>query len=384
MFDRDFIIVNGKIVLPHGILQRGSIQVEEGRIVKVTEEGIRLKRRSLDARGRYIMPGMIDLHSDAIEKEIEPRPNSRFPIDIALFELDKKFSACGITTAFHAISYAGDELGIRSNQIATETIKKLNQMRKKFGIRTKAHARFEITDKEAIPYLEEIIEAGCIDLFSIMDHTPGQGQFKEVAFFKNYYGTVYQKTDAELEKIIERKKEKAKAMRGHLQYILNLCLSKNLRLVSHDDDSQEKVAWLSQMGVSISEFPVNLEAARAASERGIHICLGSPNALRGESQSKNLSAREAISLGYGNILCSDYSPMSMLHAVFTLWRVGILSLHEAVNLVSLHPAQAVGLDHEVGSIAEGKEADLVWVEMEDEIPKVRKAFVSGREVYSSC
>jgi alpha-D-ribose 1-methylphosphonate 5-triphosphate diphosphatase len=158
----------------------------------------------------------------------------------------------------------------------------------------------------------------------------------------------------------------------------------NIPMASHDDDSEEKIRWLKEMNINISEFPVNVDAACAARQSGIHVCLGAPNVLRGNSHSKNLSARDAVSSGYGDILCSDYSSMTILHAVFTLHKHDILPLHEAVNMASINPAKAVGISDKTGSIEEGKEADLIMVDTGEEIPRIVKTFVAGREVFSTC
>jgi len=136
--------------------------------------------------------------------------------------------------------------------------------------------------------------------------------------------------------------------------------------------------------VAISEFPVNMEALRAAGDAGLYVCLGAPNVLRGASQGGNLSARKAIEAGYGDILCSDYAPMTLLHAVFTLERLGLAPLHEAVNMVSLRAARAVGIDAEKGSLEEGKTADFILVERPDSVPRILKTFVAGQEVFSTC
>ncbi|MCL4475317.1 MAG: alpha-D-ribose 1-methylphosphonate 5-triphosphate diphosphatase [Nitrospirae bacterium] len=384
MSGRDFVIENAALVLPSGIAERTSIKIEDGIISKIREGNINSGGMRINAQGRYILPGFIDLHSDAIEKEIEPRPNSHFPVNIALFELDKKLAACGVTTIFHAVSFAEGEIGVRSNKTATVIIRETNRLNAKMWVKTKVHARFEITDDGAIPYLEDLLKDGCINLLSFMDHTPGQGQFNEVTSFKNYFGTVYKKSDAELIKIIDRKLAAKESVKSHIDYVVALCKSMNIPMASHDDDSEEKIQWLTETGIRISEFPVNMEAVRSAKVSEIYVCLGSPNVLRGNSQAKNLSARDAISSGYADILCSDYSPMTILHAVFTLERLGILPLHEAVHMVSLNPAKAAGISEQTGSIEEGKDADLVVVNTGDEIPRIAKTFVSGREVFSVC
>ncbi len=383
MQDR-FVIINAHVVTPEGVRQNASLQVEDGRIVKIVDSALN-GSRVIDAMGNFLFPGFIDIHSDAIEKGIEPRPNTFFPVDIAVYELDKKIASCGITTMYHSLSFAELEVGLRNNNTAAGIIREINKLLNKLKVNTKIHARFEITDLGAVPFLEGLIEDGQINLFSFMDHSPGQGQFRDILAFKSYYGPVYAKSDAEMDHIIERKLE---AKKSHAPVIIadmiKICREHDIAIASHDDDSREKIHWLKEMNIGMTEFPVNIEAVRAAKELGVSICLGSPNVVRGQSQAKNLSAREAISWGFGDILCSDYSPMTLLHAVLTLERLGILPLHEALKMVSLNPARAVGIAEETGSLEEGKAADMVLVDHSDDFPRVLKTFVGGREVFATC
>lgn len=379
-----FLIQNAQIVTPDGVLEGASVLVENGRIVTIHERSLS-GARTIDARGSYLFPGFIDLHSDAIEKGIEPRPNTFFPVDIAVFELDKKIASCGITTMYHSLSFAELEVGLRSNSAASGIIKEINRFRHKLKVNTRIHARFEITDLGAVPFLEELIRDNQINLFSIMDHSPGQGQFRDILSFKNYFGPVYAKTDSEMDTIIERKlRAKEDDAPRSISHLIGLCRDHGIPVASHDDDSQEKVDWLKEMRIGMTEFPVTIDAVRAAHEHGISVCLGSPNVVRGRSHSTNLSARDAINSGFGDILCSDYSPMTILHAVSALERNGILPLHEAIKMVSLNPARAVGIADRTGSLEEGKDADMVLVDYSDHIPKVQKTFIGGREVFATC
>jgi alpha-D-ribose 1-methylphosphonate 5-triphosphate diphosphatase len=382
---RTMTIENVSLVTENGILPDASIYVEDGIIRDIHSEAVRCRGRKIDGHGKHLLSGFIDLHSDAIEKEIEPRPNAIFPVDYALFELDKKLASCGITTIYHSLSFAEMEVGLRSNSMVAGIIKRIHDHTDKLNVNTRIHARYEITDSAAIPFLEEIIRENKVNLLSIMDHTPGQGQFREIASYKGYYGRVYQKTDDELNQIIDRKLKapKEEAAEG-LSYIIRLCKEHGITLASHDDDSREKITWLSATGVKMCEFPVNMEAVRSARDHDISVCFGSPNIFRGNSQLKNLSAREAIAEGFGDIICSDYAPTTILHAVFTLNRLGILPLSEAVNMCTINPARAMGIAEKTGSISDGKEADLVLVDMEGDIPRVIKTFVKGKEVFSTC
>ena len=384
MMTKSFTVENASIVTPSGVLHGASLKVDDGFISTIREGAINSHGKRVDAKSGYLLPGFIDLHSDAIEKEIEPRPNSYFPVNVAIYELDKKLAAAGVTTIFHALSFAEGEIGIRSNDMAAKIITEIARLSPKCAVKTMVHARFEITNAGAVPYLEELLTAGKIHLLSLMDHTPGQGQFREIAAFKNYYGRVYKKSDDELNKIIGRKMTAKERSKSDIEHLIELCKSFRVPLASHDDDSEEKIRWLDEMQIMISEFPVTMDALRAAQAHDIRVCLGSPNVLRGNSQAKNLSARDAIVAGFGDILCSDYSPMTMLHAVFALQELGILPLHRAVNMANINPATAVGLSGQTGSLEENKVADITVVDMSHEVPKIVKTFVAGREVYSAC
>lgn len=377
----DFIIENARIVTPEGTLDGASASIRQGRLDKIRDGFIGNGGARIDADGGWLLPGLIDMHSDALEKDIEPRPNAFFPLDIVLYELDKKLAACGVTTIYHSISFAEDEIGVRSNRMAAGIISTIRDRTEGLHVRTRVHARFEITDGAAMPELESLLEDGKIQLLSLMDHSPGQGQFREVVSFRNYYQAVYRKTDEEIRAIIDRKQKARGNVKANIERIVQSCRRFGVPMASHDDDCRDKIEWLCEQGIGITEFPVNLDALHAAREKGLYICLGAPNVVRGNSQARNLSARDAVMEGCGDILCSDYAPMSMLHAVFMLDGLGILPLHRAVNMASLLPARALGIAGETGSLEEGKAADLVLVRNGGGIHRVRKTYIGGREIF---
>jgi len=320
-----------------------------------------------------------------VEKGIEPRPGTFFPTNVALYELDKTLASCGVTTMYHSLSFAENETGIRSNLMAASVLRSVNDMQDNFRIKTRVHTRFEITDQCAVPVLKQLIEEEHVDLFSFMDHSPGQGQFKTISSFKDYFGPVYKKTDAEMNALIATKLQaRESAAQHYVSELLALCHDKNVPIASHDDDTPEKISWLKERHITLSEFPINMETALAAKNQGVQTLLGSPNIFRGSSQSKNLSAREAIAQGCGDILCSDYAPLTLVHAVFMLRDLGLKTLSEAVRMTSLNPALAVGIENQTGSIEIGKDADLVLVGNGGDFPRIVRTFVKGREVFQSC
>jgi len=371
-----FIITNAKIVMPDRILN-GSVMIENGKIEKITSDKIE-GDNIIDAKGKFLLPGLIDIHGDDLEKEISPRPSVNFPIDFALINLDRKTAACGITTKLHAIAYFEDELKGRHPAKSKEILKTLNRLRDKLLVNNLIHARCEISSD--ISDILQVIDDPCVKLISIMDHTPGQGQFKNIEDYKAYHKRVYGLKEEEIERILNRKREHDKM--SNLRKVLDKAHKTGIPIASHDDDTDKKVEFFHSLGIEISEFPVTLEAAKKAKELGMIISMGAPNVVRGRSSTGNLSAIEAIKHNLVDVLCSDYSAEAMLYAPFILERKKLMTLNEAVNLVSLNPARAIGMDDEVGSIEPGKQADLIIVDKIDEIPVVTKTIVNGKVVYS--
>ena len=217
-----------------------------------------------------------------------------------------------------------------------------------------------------------------------MDHTPGQGQFTNIEHFRAYYAKARGILPEQMNAMIESRLEASSRIDwNRLERLTGICRKNEIRIASHDDDSIEKVQAVGRLGVTLSEFPVNLEAARAARSQGMLISLGSPNVLRGASLTGNLSGRDALSAGLGDILCSDYAPMSLLHAALQMHREQIMSLPEAVRLITLNAARATGIDHFTGSIEPGKAADLVLVDDSRNVAMIRKTFIQGREAFGA-
>lgn len=379
----DLVLNHCRAVLPDRVLEDASVRVEHGIVVDVTQG--RSLGEGIDAEGAWLLPGFVDMHSDAIEKAVEPRPGARFPVEVALRELDRSLAGWGITTIFHSLSFANMEMGLRSNDTAARLIDEISSVTPLLRVDTRIHARFEVTDLEAVPHLERLIREKKVDLLSFMDHSPGQGQYRDTAAYRSYYGKVYAMSDADLDLVLDRKAQaRAEGMQEAVAQQLALCRRKGVPMASHDDDTPERIEWRAREGMAISEFPINLETAKAARELGVRTCLGAPNLVRGGSQARNLSARTCLEAGYGDLLCSDYLPQSILHAVFLLAQWRVRSLPEAVAMASLAPARAVGLDYTKGSIEVDKHADLLLVVERHGHPDILRTWVRGREVYRSC
>ncbi len=377
------IIANARVVTPSGIIE-GGVVFRQGRIAEVFEgDAIRTAKNGWDevinAKSRYLLPGLVDIHGDDLETEISPRPFVRFPVSYALINLDRKVAACGITTKLHAICNYEDELKGRDPERSKEILETLGRLKDCLLVGHSIHARCEI--RNGLASVFDALDESSVKLISIMDHFPGQGQFRKYEHFKAYYAQAYGLDDEEIEDLVKRKS--ALDTRDDPAKLLDKARRKGIPIASHDDDTAEKVEAVKKVGASISEFPVTLEAACRAKELDMMVSMGAPNAIRGRSSTGNLSAIEAIEAGLVDILCSDYNPASMIYAPFIIAEKGIMNLPSAVRMVSLHPAKAIGIDKEVGSIEPGKMADLIIVEEIGGIPVVMKTIVGGNVVFSA-
>ncbi|WP_129626702.1 alpha-D-ribose 1-methylphosphonate 5-triphosphate diphosphatase [Candidatus Oscillochloris fontis] len=377
-----------QIVLPDGVIERGALQINDGRIAQIVEGDALLDRAGsvVDGSGLILMPGMIDMHGDMLESEVEPRPGVHFPIDMAVFELDKRLAANGITTAYAALSFwdgmSGRSANHRSGEHAHRMSSAVYNLRNQLLIDLRIHARYEVPTPSVAPALVDLLDRGMVHMVSLMDHTPGQGQYRDmeqyVSFIAKWRNASPAEVEAETHERIQNAKNDPHIWRTAAD-IVTQALSKHLPIASHDDDTVQKIDQMADFSVTISEFPVTLAAAQEARRRGMAVVMGAPNILRGGSHSGNLSAIEAVLAGVVDMLAADYAPAALLQAIFILVDKGILPLHAAVNLVSQNVATALGL-LDRGRIAAGLSADLILVEPGPR-PRVRGTIRRGVPIY---
>ena len=373
-------LINARIVLKDSIIEDGSVLIANGKITSINPDSV-VADEVIDLQGKTLMPGMIDLHCDALEKEVEPRPNVHFPLDFACAQADKRNAAAGITTVYHALSFAHDELGVRNNDFAADIARAVGDWRPHGLVDNRVHCRYEITDETGAPVLKKLIEEDAMHLISMMDHTPGQGQFKDMAAYRDYLTQNYKKTADEVNVIVDRKLEAASGAFMRMEELAYAAHSAGISIASHDDDSIERVETMNKIGADISEFPITLEAAQAAKKSGMSTIFGAPNILRGKSQSGSMKAIEAIHEGVADCLCADYSPASLIVAIFKIPELSELDLPAAVRLVTSNPAKAARLDDR-GEIAVGKRADLIAIDNPAGLPQVSQVWSNGITVYS--
>lgn len=374
-----FRIHNARLVMPDRILNPGCILVEDGRIRSINGHAPP-GTRSYDLNRQFLLPGLVDMHCDALERTVEPRPNVLFPLDFAFAQADRHAAAAGITTAYHSLAFAEEELGVRNAGMAAEMVRRVSALRHRSLVETKIHCRYELTDETSLKPVLSLIREGRVDLVSFMDHTPGQGQFKSLEAYVSYYSKRYNLPVDETSARAHRKAGEQERAMGRLRRLAGAARSAGIKVASHDDDSPARVSMMASIGAGISEFPITMESAAAARQQGLFTVLGAPNVLRGQSQSQSMRAVDGIAAGVVDGLCSDYFPGSLLAAIFRIVELKILTLPEAVRLLTLNPCQALGL-HDRGELKVGKRADLMAVAMVEHQPQVAAVWSAGKLAY---
>lgn len=381
-----YIITNGKIVTEEAIIS-GYAVVIEGEYIQVIipeKEASQYPSATLiDANGGYISPGFIDIHSDYIETIVSPRPTSMMDLNISLREAEKILISHGITTMFHSLSFYREDVfthkPMRYPKNAQRLVDAIEATHNELHlIRHRLHARFEIDNIDEVERLVANIENDKVHLLSFMDHTPGQGQYRDLEVYRETLKGYRDLTDDEVNGIIEERQNSKSITMEKIKQVADIAISKGIAVASHDDDDIKKLELVKSFGTTISEFPITLEVAKKAKELGLQTIAGAPNVLLGGSHSGNLSAAEAIKHNCVDILCSDYYPAALLHAIFTLSEKYGNDLHRMFMMVTLNPAKAVRMDDELGSIKPGKKADILIIErMDDGYPMLTTTMVNG-------
>jgi alpha-D-ribose 1-methylphosphonate 5-triphosphate diphosphatase len=379
------LLSNLRIVLPDTVIERGALQLEGATIAAVVEGDTRVAgSRIVDGAGLTAIPGVIDIHCDMLEREIEPRPGAFFPLDMAVHEIDKRLAAAGVTTAYTALSFWDNDKpeSVRGEAMVMRVVGEVNRLRPELLTDLRIHARFEVSTPQVTPLLLQLLAANQIQMVSLMDHTPGQGQYRDIEHYIHFISRWRQVGREQIEAELRERLERAGDLMERwaiARDVAALAAEQGLPIASHDDDTLEKIDLVAELGATIAEFPVTLEAAEEARRRGMHVAMGAPNALRGVSHSGNLSAAEAIAAGLVDTLAADYHPATLVQAAFALVERGVVDLPAAVALISAGPAASLGMTDR-GRIAPGLCADLVLVETGLR-PRIRATIRNGTPIY---
>jgi alpha-D-ribose 1-methylphosphonate 5-triphosphate diphosphatase len=374
----DFALYSTRVLTPEGI-RPATLRWRDGLITAVV--GSRMDDAA-DCGDALLAPGLIDLHGDAFERQIMPRPAVRFPLDVALIETDRQLVANGITTAFHGITCSW-EGGLRSYATGRAFCDALEALLPRLAVQHKVHWRFEAYSLEALAPTLAMLRDGDIDLLALNNHMPAirrkieqAGKLAEYAERAETDGAIFRER---VRKALAREHEVPDALRD----LAATAREFGIPLASHDDTTLEDRALSRSLGTTICEFPLNetaLEDARACASA---IVLGAPNVLRGGSHCGGMSAADLVARGRCDVLVSDYYYPALFHAPFRLAASGAASLEAAWALASSNAARAGGLSDR-GSIAAGLRADLLLIDDAHPMqPRLQSAWVGGRQVYHS-
>lgn len=373
-------LANARLVLTDRVIH-GALTVEDGWITDITE-GTEVPEGAINCGGDIVTPGLIELHTDNLERHMEPRPDVDWPHFSAIVAHDGELASAGITTVFDAMRVGSIHSGKgRYHKYARNLASEVMALRAAGVLRIShfLHLRAEICSETLLEELAEFTEADRVGIVSLMDHTPGQRQFRDISKLKQYVAKKRGMTDDEFD--------------AHVAHLLGLQAQYGDRhetgavrearrlgavLASHDDTTEDQVIRSKASNVTFAEFPTTVEAAEACREQGIAIMMGAPNIIRGGSHSGNVSAAALAEFDLLDILSSDYVPSALLLSAFRLsdlWQ----DLPRAIRTVTEAPAQAAGLQDR-GVLQVGRRGDLLRIMLHADTPILKGVWSRGRQV----
>ena len=371
----DIVIRGARALMPDGALADSDIAIGDGRIDRVGRCGG--TPRTLDAAGLLLLPGIVDLHGDAFERQIMPRPGVHFPLDLALLDTDRQLAANGITTAFHGLTWAW-EPGLRGRDAAFALFEAMARIRPRLLTDTRIHFRHETYNVDAADAVIDLLTSGQIGLLAFNDHLPMlRRKARSPQNVAQYAERASLSLDAYID-LLDEVAARAPAVDGTNRRIAGRAREQKIAMASHDDPSPDLRQHYHALGCDLCEFPLNRATLDAARALGNAIIMGSPNVVRGGSHTGGLRVADMVRDGLVDVLTSDYYYPALLQAPFRLAGDGVCDFATAWRMVSTNPARAVGLDDR-GTIAPGQRADLVLVDDHDTaLPRIVATIVAGR------
>ncbi|MDR1081560.1 MAG: alpha-D-ribose 1-methylphosphonate 5-triphosphate diphosphatase [Deltaproteobacteria bacterium] len=376
MRDRTTVLAGARLLTPLGI-RKGHVAIEGGTIGGLGNGSV--PPGSEDMEGDFIFPGLVELHTDNLERHLKPRPGLYWPEPASAVEAhDALLVSAGITTVMDSVC-VGETVDQGRQVLLDLSLKGLEESLEGLRADHRLHLRCEIGD----PLMGELFDRVCghplLAMVSLMDHTPGQRQWRDLESYRTYHES--KSPAGEIRVLMEEMARRRDAVAGeHRRKVSEFASRSGVPLASHDDTLPEDVDEALDLGASISEFPTTLEAARKARAAGLAVTMGAPNLIRGGSHSGNVPASLVASEGLLSSLSSDYVPSSLLAGAFILNRDCGLSLEESMRTVTETPARMGRLDDR-GRLEPGLRADLVRVGVRNGRPSVRSVWVAGRQVF---
>ena len=373
------ILTNARLVLGDEIIV-GTIVLENQSIVEF-QPGRSTAPGAIDCDGDVLMPGIVDVHTDNLERQVQPRSNARWPSRSAMLTHDAQCAVSGVTTVLDALCLG--DLGFDKDRIQTfhDGVRDLDALHGTGLLKSEhfLHLRCEMPATDVMELLDPVADHPLVRMVSLMDHSPGVGQYADL----DRYRAMRRReglTDAHIERRIEELQAQRALLRDlNRERLLARMAGSGVTLASHDDRTEEEIEENHRDGIRISEFPVSMVAAKAARARGMQVIAGAPNIVRGGSHSGNVSAAEMVRERAVDGLASDYVPASLLEAAFACVRETGITLPEGVAMVTAHPAAMAGLPDR-GRIAAEQRADLLRVREHEGMPVVRQVWRAGERV----
>ncbi len=383
------IAIQGVNVLTYdGWLEDATVLIEDGQFTSIDQASSPNGFHLVNAQGLQMLPGIIDLHGDAFERMICPRPGVNFPLPIAIADNDRNLLASGITTFYCSITDSY-EPGLRSRDSARALIDFiLGAGKQVLNCNHRIHIRHEEANIAGHQELCDWMVSGRVHILSINDHLPPPGNQKRLS---RYLNSVRQRSSMsleEIEELVNQVTERRHEGDVQIEQLVDLAHTYGIPLASHDDDTLEKVILSQQRRVAIAEFPATVDLAAKSREYGAAVLMGAPNLVRGGSHLGLMSVAEAVKNNVIDCLCSDYHYPSLFYAPFKLQELGLMSFEQAWSLVSSRPAEAAGISEQKGKIAPGLEADFLLISPDNSLPSAIAAlavgivsvYVAGQEV----
>ncbi|WP_170416967.1 alpha-D-ribose 1-methylphosphonate 5-triphosphate diphosphatase [Ruegeria atlantica] len=375
----EMILANATLVLPDETVT-GSIRIVGGTIVDVAT-GPAVPVGATDCKGDYVSPGLVELHTDNLERHIQPRPKVDWPHAAAILAHDAELASTGITTVFDALRIGSIPSGQRYVRYARGLWRELWQLREQDALKIShfLHLRAEVCSETLAEELAEFGPEDRVGLVSLMDHTPGQRQFRDMSKLETYLkGKLGLEGDGFMQHVADLKAMRDRYGDRHEVETVQAAKRFGAMLASHDDTTEEQVRVSAGHGITLAEFPTTVEAARSCHDHGIKVMMGAPNVIRGASHSGNVAAQDLAELGHLDILSSDYVPSALLLSAARLGEIwGDFAC--GLRTVTKTPAGVVGLDDR-GELRAGARADVIRFRMRDGTPALNGVWSRGRRV----
>ena len=383
------IITNAAVVLPDRVIRRAAVRIAGERIVDVVEGPSRVAGpETVDAAGAYLIPGVVDLHNDALEFEVHPRSSATMPLPFALANMERRLAGAGVTTEFHALVFMEE---VRKGRTVADAARAAAYLATLDGatdraVRHQILHRLDVWTPGVLDLALRTLRQVALPYISLNDHTPGQGQYRDIQRLLSMAGAATgtgQMSDPETYlRRLEEGRGRGDAIPPFYTEVAVVQAELPLVISTHDDDTVAKVDAQHAIGATVAEFPITMEAAHRLRALGMTIVVGAPNIVRGGSQSGNLSAKDLVRAGMADVICADYHAPSLIPAAFRLVDDGSCDLPAAIAMLTRNAARAVGMADR-GEIAPGQLADLALVRRDTAgWPHVERTWLGGRDAFA--